>query len=320
MNEKVLVLGGSYFIGRRIATVLNKAGYEVSILNRGMKTLPSDNIRQIICDRSNADEMKKSLGNSDYDYIIDVSWQDMEWVEILCSSACFDHVKSFVFLSSSAVYDIEHLQIPFSEIADLAVNKYWTNYGKGKIEAEKYYQNFFKDKKTGLIILRPPYIYGEDNYAQRESFVFNHISEEKPIIIPKSNPKLQFMHSDDLANIIRYLMQLNIEETVIYNVGNKNPISTKEWINRCSHIVGKTAKLIECDYQSMGRNIRDFFPFYDYDNVLDVSKINSLYQKEIPFDEGLKRAYDWYLGNNENIILKQNVEQNILDMIEELSQ
>lgn len=319
MDKSVLILGGSYFIGRKIAIILSESGYNVSILNRGTKTCPAENIEQIICDRNDEDNMKKVLKGRIFDYVIDVSWKDCDWVKTLCSSLCFDKVKAFIFLSSSAVYDVEHLQVPFNEDYNLAENKYWTFYGKGKIQAEEYYKNFFKNKPTRLVILRPPYIYGEYNYAQRESFIFKHICEETTIIIPKSNPLLQFIYSGDLAHIMKYLIEKNTEKLAVYNVGNKVSISSSQWIDFCSKIVGKPAKTVICDYENIGRTVRDFFPFFDYDNILDVKKINNLYSKELPFEEGLKKSYDWYLNNKSDITFKENIEQNIYNMILELN-
>ncbi len=319
MKEKVLILGGSYFVGRKIAVELSDRGYEVSILNRGTRSCPSEQIEQIICDRNNPEDIQRVLHNRAFDYIIDISWKDMEWVKTLCSAASFNSVKTFIFLSSSSVYDIEHLQVPFREKDPLAPNKYWTLYGQGKIEAERYYEEFFKEKGTQLVILRPPYIYGEFNYAQRESFIFKHIDENKPVLIPKSNPKLQFIYSGDLADITRYLLENNKEKTVIYNVGNRIPVSSKEWVNLCSEIIGKPVQLIECDCNTLGRNVRDFFPFFDYDNVLDVSKINTIYTNEEPLAEGLKKTYTWYLHNKEAINFNKDVEQNVYDMILDLN-
>ena len=46
----MLILGGSYFAGRKIAIELSENGYKVSVLNRGTKPCPSNKIEQIICD------------------------------------------------------------------------------------------------------------------------------------------------------------------------------------------------------------------------------------------------------------------------------
>ena len=47
---------------------------------------------------------------------------------------------------------------------------------------------------------------------------------------------------------------------------------------------------------------RRYFPFHDYDNVLDVSSIHALYNiEETPFEEGLRQAYAWYLKHQGEI-------------------
>ena len=159
-------------------------------------------------------------------------------------------------------------------------------------------------------MLRPPYVYGEDNYAQRESFIFEHICNDKPVLIPKSNTKLQFIYTTDLAKIILELINKPLENINIYNVGNKEAVTAREWVEACSKAVGKPVNVIEYDYKLEGRGARDFFPFADYDNVLDVSKINKIYCEETDFIEGLKVAYKWYLDNKDNIVFKENVSEN----------
>ncbi|HAN20102.1 MAG: hypothetical protein A2Y15_05410 [Clostridiales bacterium GWF2_36_10] len=312
-KSSILILGGSYFIGRKIAEVFEEYGYSVSILNRGTKPLTSLNIEQITCDRNDTECMKKALNDRRFDCVVDVSFKDSSWVENLCDTLDFETVKSFVFISTSAVYDIENLKIPFKENDKLAENKYWTSYGLEKINAEKYYTDYFASMNTRLIILRPPYIYGENNYAKRESLIFKHICESNPIIIPKTNPKLQFIYTDDLAKIINHLFKNNASGT--FNVGNKKSMTARDWVNACAKVVDKKVKIIECDYKSLNRNVRDFFPFFDYDNVLDVRKINSIFNEETPIETGLSNAYKWFLDNKSQIAFKENIEKNICEIL-----
>jgi len=163
--EKVLVMGGTYFIGKRIVEFLLKSNYDVYILNRGTREVNDSRIHQITCDRNNIEKMNMVLKEYTFDNVIDVSGLDEDQAKVLCDSLKMDNIKKFVFLSSSAVYDIDNLKIPFKESDTLCENKYWTNYGKSKIEAEKFYINYFADIGIKLIILRPPYVYGENNYA-----------------------------------------------------------------------------------------------------------------------------------------------------------
>lgn len=319
MADKVLILGGSYFVGRKLVEYLAGHGYEVTVLNRGTKPLSVEGVQQICCDRNDGDGMKAALAGTAFDYVIDVSWQDVSWVEKLCAALPFDTVKKLVFISSSAVYDVEHLQIPFTETDALAENKYWTFYGKGKIDAEMYYSEFLREKKTELVILRPPYIYGEYNYAQRESLIFRQLMEDRPVVIPASNPKLQFIYTEDLAAITEHLLKSGTGKECIFNVGNREAVTSKEWVEVCAKVAGKQPEIMEVDYGSLGRNVRDFYPFFDYDNVLEVSKVGGIIHRETEFEEGLKTSFAWFIGNRDNITFKANVDKNLYEIIAELS-
>ncbi len=309
MQHKVLIMGGSYFIGKKIAEILSN-NFDVTVLNRGTRKNPLDT-DCILCDRNNFSEMQSSLKNKYFDFVVDVSGTNEEQSKILCESLNFSSIKSFVFISSSAVYDVEHLNIPFIESDSLAENYYWTDYGTNKIEAENYLIKTLGKIGTNLFILRPPYVYGENNYAQRESFIFEHLLTDKPIIVPNDGKtKLQFIYSGDLTNIIKTLLLSDLYGTNIYNVGNKQPVTVKEWIQACSEAVGKKAEVISFDYKANGYSVRDFFPFFDYDNVLDVTKINEIYCTETPFIDGLKTAFEDFRENGKNIVFKQFVTEN----------
>lgn len=319
MTNKVLVLGGSYFVGRKMVEYLAEHGYAVTVLNRGTRPLSVEGVQQICCDRNDEAGMKAALAGKVFDYVIDVSWQDVAWVENLCGALNFETVKKLVFISSSAVYDVEHLQIPFVESDVLAENKYWTFYGKGKIDAEAYYSDFLRETETALASVRPPYIYGEYNYAQRESLIFRQLLEDRPVVIPKSNPKLQFIDTEDLAAIVECLLRTDTGKNAVFNVGNRKAVTSKEWVEACAKVAGKKPEIMEIDYAGLGRNVRDFYPFFDYDNVLDVSKINKIICKETEFAEGLTKCFAWFLKNRESISFKENVDKNLYEIIAELS-
>lgn len=315
MNKKVLVMGGSYFIGKKIVDMLLEHNYEVYTLNRGTKPVSDAKIVNLICDRNNTEMMKSVLKNHKFSYVIDVSCLKKSQSEILCNALETEVVDKFLFISSSAVYDIENVNIPIPEDASLKENKYWTFYGQNKIEAEEIYKEYFRNRNTGLIILRPPYVYGENNYVQRESFVFDHIEKGRPIILPSENTRLQFIYTTDLANITVKLLETNLKSLEVFNVGNKKSVTFREWISYCEKIAKKPAKVIIYDYKKDNRNERDFFPFFHYDNVLDVTKIHNIVPDDTNFEEGLEKAYQWYCENRNKIEFKKIIEDNETDIL-----
>ena len=101
--RKVLILGGSYFIGRRITEQCLEDGWEVSLLNRGSKPWTGRPVTQLTCDREDAAAMKQTLKGRTFDAVIDVSGLNQKQIEICCESLDCS-VKHWIFISSSAVY------------------------------------------------------------------------------------------------------------------------------------------------------------------------------------------------------------------------
>jgi nucleoside-diphosphate-sugar epimerase len=316
--KKVLVMGGSYFIGKKVVDVLLNAGYEVYTLNRGTKENIDQRVKRLICDRNDKIKMLEVLKNHSFESIIDISGFNEKQVEILYHALNKDALKHYVFISTSAVYDIEK-PYPYDEEAILADNLFCTPYGINKIKAEEFLTKQFKETQTKCIILRPPYVYGEDNYAPRESFIFDHLMHDQPIIIPnKGESQLQFIYTTDLANIILKLMNTELDSVSIFNVGNKHSISMKEWVDACAKVVGKEAKIVEYDYNESFSKATDFFPFLDYNIILNVDKINEVYNEETEFIIGLEQAYQWYCENKATIKFREHIIQNEQQILSEL--
>ena len=71
---KVLVLGGSRFIGLHLVRLLHDGGHQVTVLNRGQtqSDLP-DNVVRLIADRTDTEQVKVALKDGSYDVAFDIS-------------------------------------------------------------------------------------------------------------------------------------------------------------------------------------------------------------------------------------------------------
>ena len=304
--EQVLVLGGSYFIGRRIVEALLEAGYGVTTLNRGSRpAVPG--VSEIHCNREDAEAMKAALAGRQFDAAVDVSGLNARHAEILCEALPVERLRKLVFISSSAVYPAAEARPPFSEEGLTGPNPYWGNYGLNKIEAEKVYAAQMPGQK---IFFRPPYLYGPRNYAQRESFVFAHLLDGRPLILPASKPQLQFLHTDDQAAAVLAALRQDTGPLSVFNTGNAQAVTASEWVAACAEAAGIPAKTVFYDSLAAGRDARDFFPFPEYDNVLDVRKIAALCPAKVDFIEGLKESFAWFMARRSEIQFKEQVAQN----------
>ena len=298
--EKILVFGGTYFVGYEISKALLDKGYDVTLLNRGTKKHDLQ-VNEIHVDRRNKDLLKSKLINENFDYVVDVSALNKEDVSNSYEAVKHMKLKNYVFISSSAVYEPSGV-IPIKEEFSRGNNPFWGQYGIDKIEAENYLREKFEKENFSFVSIRPPYIYGQGNYVYRESYVFDRVAMKRPVVIPKGNTLIQFSHVEDVANAVVTLLKHPTGEH--YNIGDSYGITFRSWVEECIKVTGEKCEIIEFDNEKHGYNSRDFFPFYDYQYVLDSEKLGEIYKSKISLDEGLKKAFNWYGKNKESIVKK----------------
>ena len=118
--------------------------------------------------------------------------------------------------------------------------------------------------------------------------------KDRAFYIPQNGEmKLQFFNVVDLCRFIEILIDKHPKDH-IFNVGNKDIVTIKEWVELCYKAVGKTAVFVSVDKETPQRN---YFCFYDYEYVLDVSKQNELMSDTVSLEEGLKEEFEWYKNN-----------------------
>lgn len=82
-------------------------------------------------------------------------------------------------------------------------------------------------------------------------------------------------------------------------------ISVREWVELCYKIAGKQAEFFEV-YDEIEQ--RNYFSFYDYEYCLDVTDQYDLMSETMSLCEGLKRAFDWYVDNQDKVNKKPMME------------
>ena len=279
----ILVTGGTVFASRYVTEYFLSKGHTVYVLNRG-NNAQSEGAVLIQCDRH---ALSDTLKKYDFDAVLDVTAYDREDVEDLIQG--LGKYGTYIFVSSSAVYP-ETLPQPFNEQQECGANSIWGDYGVKKLDAEKYVSENIRN----YYIIRPPYLYGQMNNVYREAFVFECAENDLPFYVPKDGKMgLQFLHIRDMCRFMEILLEKQPKERV-YNVGNADAVDIETWVKLCYKVLGKTPEL---RYVSADVPQRSYFPFYDYDYVLDVSKQDALMPEKTPLYEGLCEAYEWYKDN-----------------------
>lgn len=288
---KILIIGGTTFVSKYVAQHFVEKGNDVTVINRGSR----EQVKGVTLIQRDRTQLGDSLRGKHFDLILDITAYTKEHVQKLVESGVlFD---DYIFISSSAVYPETNSQ-PFSEEQPCGYNSVWGDYGKNKLEAEQYLQENVKN----AYILRPPYFYGIYENLYREAFVFDCAMLDRPFNIPQNGDmKLQFFNVCDLCRFIETLIEKH-PKNHIFNVGNKDIVTTKEWVQLCYKLVGKDAELINVD-KSVSQ--REYFCFHNYEYVLDVSKQDELMPDTISLAQGLKEEFEWYKDNLDSVYYRK---------------
>lgn len=279
---KILVTGGTVFASRFTAEYFARE-HEVYVLNRNTRP-QSKGVTLINADRHDLGDILKKYA---FDAVIDVTAYNETDVRDLLNA--LGEFKNYVLISSSAVYP-ETLPQPFKESMQTGANSVWGDYGTNKIAAEKYLQ----ERVPNAYIIRPPYLYGKMNNLYREAFVFECAERDMPFYVPNSGEMpLQFFDIEDMCGFIAILLEKQPEQR-IFNVGNPETVTVREWAKLCYGVLGKEPEIRNVRLRI---NQREYFPFYDYGYRLDVSAMSALMPDVKPIERGLAESYEWFKTN-----------------------
>lgn len=268
-GQKTLVLGGSYFIGRRSVELLRDAGHELTLLNRGTRPMPE--FEQLRADRNDAASLKRALAGRHFDQVIDFSCYEPQHAEYALA-ALEGRFRQWVYISSAAVYR-DGGQVPLPESAAIGGQAAWGAYGKSKAEAEQVLRASPYSER--ITILRPPYLYGPGNNLDREQFLFRRLLRGRPVLVPGSGENvLQFLHIDDLGQaLLALLRRPSISLGKSYNVGDPRATTATSWVRLAAQVAGVEARIISVPTGALGLATRAFFPMRDLTVFVDPHKL-----------------------------------------------
>lgn len=285
---RVLVLGGTRFIGRAIVDALLPR-HEVTVLNRGRQPLWDERIVQLVADRGQLVEMASAVTDR-FDCVVDVSGTEPAYVRNVLW--VLDPVP-YVFISSAAVYERDKGCPPFGEDDPGGGDPTWGGYGEAKAACEETLRRALGD---GLTILRPPYVYGPGNNEQREQFLWARILDRQPVFVPgDGSTAIQFCHVDVLSRAVVAACEGDLMAGT-YNVGESRTYTFTEYLQLLGKVAGIEPVVREVTNESVPA--RSYFPFRQTELTLQIGKLAVTgVVPEIPLADGLNETFAWFDQN-----------------------
>ena len=302
---RVLLIGGTLFIGRALVRKLLERGDDVTILHRGSENPFAGQTQEVRCDRNDGAATAKILAEGRYDLVFDnvYDWgrgTTAEPVEA-AARACGDQLRRYVFMSSVAAYGtgLDH-----DEDDPLAPPDDPDSYCRNKASTERMLLALHRETGFPAVTLRPPYIYGPENPFHREQFFFDRLDAGRPIIVPGDGSRLmQFVLVSDLVDAALAAADRDEATGRAYNIAHERPISQSGLVDALAAAAGKTADKVFVRREELtaagGQVFKPpyyFGQYYDMDPItqkIDRAKAELGFEPTA-FEEGLRRTYEWY--------------------------
>jgi 2'-hydroxyisoflavone reductase len=197
-RKRILILGGTGFIGPHMVRYALERGHEVAIFTRGRsQTGVPDGVEQLVGDR-NADH--EALEGRAWDVVLDNNAQDHRWVE-RSTGLLRDATEHYVFVSSISAYAVEEGgydnadRVLREPIIDEDYERFqppagWSEggplpYGPMKARSEDLVHAAFPGRAT---IVRPGLIVGPGDYTDRFTYWPVRLDEGGEVLAP-GNPE-----------------------------------------------------------------------------------------------------------------------------------
>lgn len=308
---RILIIGGTSFMGLCAVKLLIKRGHEVAVFHRGSSNydIPKEvkhiyGSRERICDK--LEEIKKFKPEVVVNMLLYTKGQAEEFCSLF-SSVC----SKAVVISSGDVYHAyevilgieEGLQpVPIKEMDELRQRLFplkglvegelGDNYDKILVE-----KTMLSNKKLPCAILRMPAVYGPNDKQMRMFEYIKPMIDNRPYILMDeglASWKYTKCYVENAAKAIVMAVEDKASNNKIFNVGEEISRTELEWAEKISEILKWKGRFIKVP---KGKLMEEGSMNTRQNWIMDTSKIREelFYTEEVEFLEGLKKTVEWEL-------------------------
>lgn len=308
---KVMILGGTGFLGRALIKTLKSSGYN-DVISVGRRSISDADEMHIIADLTVESEVKSLYQSVSPDIVVNLAafvggiglnrdepgrmFYDNIKIGSFCTHYAMEHkVQKYIFCGSVCAYP-ENTPVPFKE------DDLWngfpepTNspYGVYKKSIGVMMDAYNKQYGLDCVYLIPVNMYGpHDNFDLHTSHVIPAMikkfadAEGDVTLWGDGSATREFLYVDDCARAIMTAIESSIRQPVPINIGTGNEITIKALAHRISTILRFRGKIVWDTSKPNGQPRR----------CLDVSRAERLlgFRSQISLAEGLNRTIEWYV-------------------------
>ena len=304
-SGRLLIVGGTGFIGKNLVIHAVQADYKVSVLslNKPAKNQSIKDVSYIQADITDVIALKNKLSDIIFDYVVNLSGYidhsnfleggkqvlDMHFLGVQNIFQCLDwkQLKRFVQIGSSDEYG----NLPAPQHEGLRESPI-SSYSLGKVASTQLLQMLHRTQDLPVVILRLFLVYGVGQDDKRFlPQVIQGCLSNNPFPVSAGKQLRDFCYIDDISQGILLSLTNDKVNSEIINLASGIPITIKEVVESVKSAVGQ------------GKPEFGKVPYRKGENMslyADTSKASDLldWMPKMILDEGIKRTVDHYIKNN----------------------
>jgi nucleoside-diphosphate-sugar epimerase len=303
---RILVIGGTQFIGREIVRHLVDRGHDATVLHRKDRHDLGAEVRNLQADRSDLAKVSALISQGRFDAVFDIAydWQKgtpADHVEAAARS-CGDQLQRYVFMSSIAAYEPG---LDLRETSPLAPENSPNPYVQHKVTAERRLFRMHAETGFPVATFRPPFVHGPRQPFYREQFFWDRLLDGRPIILPDGgHGMMPWVYVSDLAEACGRAMEVPEAAGEAFNIGHVEPTTQRGFVEMLARVAGVEATLVPVARDKIAAAGGQFAGSHNlyFGEYLDLPPYSANVDKArrllgttpTPFETALRHGFAWY--------------------------
>lgn len=293
--KKILIIGGTGFIGYHLAKKCINKNFKVTSLSKNppKKIRFVKKVKYIICDINDEKKLKKSIA-SNFNYIVNlggyVNHQNKRetyrshylGLKNLTNFFKDKKIKKFIQIGSGMEYG--RLRSPQKEHFRCQPKSI---YALSKFLSTEHLLSLYKKEKFPAVILRLYQVYGPNQDKNRLiPIIIDGCKHDKSFPCSSGEQFRDFLFIDDLIDSLLICLDAKVEGKII-NIGSGEAINVKE-------IIKKIVKLYKSGRPLFGKiKLRKEEMIKVYPSLLNARRLLG-WKAKVPFDKGILKTISFY--------------------------
>lgn len=305
---KILVIGGTKFLGYHLVKRLLEMGIDTTLFNRGVTADDfGARVHRIIGDRKNHKDYFETSNTQKFDVVVDLIGYEPDDVETAIKTFK-DKIEQYVFISTGQVYLVtknrhqpsteedyyqDLLECPPGEEA-----AYF--YGINKRKCEDLLEDAFNFHQFPSVRFRCPIIHGSRDYTLRLYSYIIRLLDGNPLIIPEDMDSIiRHVYVEDVVSAIISVFHVEKTRGQVYNLASEEVLYLSDFLNLLAQILEKSLSLQKVPLnvlQKLGIP-QEISPFSSqWVSYLDPSlAIQEISFKTTPIKDWLGETINWFI-------------------------